>query len=181
MMIFFDNIQGLLRIIVVAIIFYLAFLAFLRISGKRSTSQMNNFDWLITVTLASMLGTTILIDQVVILEGLLAAGVLLFLNMALTKIAFYGRESRSILYDRPTLLFYEGQFLMEEMARERVTEDEILAAIRSCGFGNIHKVGAVVLETNASLSVLPMEEDDGLLQLLVGVKGLSEYVLKDKQ
>ncbi len=177
-MIFFDSFYGLVRIVVVAVVFYVSFIAFMRLSGKRSTSQMNNFDWLITVALASMLGSTILIDEVVILEGLIGGGMLLLLNVVLTKITFYAEETRGILYDHPTLLFYDGKFLKKEMERERVSEDEILAAIRGHGFGNIYKVGAVILETNASLSVLPKEDEDGLLQLLVGVEGLAEYALK---
>ncbi len=177
-MIFFDDFYGLFRVVVVAVIFYISFIVFLRISGKRSTSQMNNFDWLITVTLASILGTTILVDEVVVLEGLIAAGVLLGLNLALTKVAFFARESRTVLYDKPSLLFYNGEFLMKEMERERVSEDEIMAAIRSCGFGSLNEVGAVVLETNASLSVLPMEsdDDDGALGLLSDVRGFPEAV-----
>jgi uncharacterized membrane protein YcaP (DUF421 family) len=175
-MIFFDNFYGLFRIVVVAVIFYISFIVFLRISGKRSTSQMNNFDWLITVTLASMLGSTILIDEVVVLEGLIGAGALVALNLVLTKVSFYSRESRIVLYDKPSLLFYNGEFLIKEMERERVTEDEIMAAIRGCGFGSLYEVGAVVLETNASLSVLPMvrDEDNGVLGLMSDVRGFPE-------
>ncbi len=175
-MVFFDDFYGLFRIVVVAVIFYISFIVFLRVSGKRSTSQMNNFDWLITVTLASMLGTTILIDEVVVLEGLIAAGALLGLNLALTKVAFYAKESRTVLYDKPSLLFYNGEFLLKEMERERVSEDEIMAAIRGCGFGRLNEVGAVVLETNASLSALPMaaDDDEDVLGLLSDVRGFPE-------
>lgn len=175
-MIFFESFYGMLRIVLVAIIFYVSFIIFMRISGKRSTSQMNNFDWLITVTLASMLGTTILVKEVVVLDGLLGAAILLGLNVVLTKVVFYEKGTRKLLYDQPALLYFNGTFLPKEMEAERVTEDEILAAIRRRGFGNMKEVGAVILETNSSLSVLPKGgiEDDGLVDLMVGVRGYPE-------
>ena len=39
------------------------------------------------------------------------------------------------------------------MRRERVTEEEILAAVRAQGHGTIEAVGEVVLETDGTLSV----------------------------
>jgi uncharacterized membrane protein YcaP (DUF421 family) len=54
----------------------------------------------------------------------------------------------------PRLLFHEGQFLRGAMRAERVTEEEIRAAVRAQGTAEMDQVGAVVLETDASFSVL---------------------------
>lgn len=40
------------------------------------------------------------------------------------------------------------------MRKERVTEEEIRAAVREAGYGSMEKVEAVILETDAELSVL---------------------------
>jgi uncharacterized membrane protein YcaP (DUF421 family) len=37
---------------------------------------------------------------------------------------------------------------------ERVTREEILAAVRSAGFGDLDAIAAVVLETDGSFSVI---------------------------
>ena len=41
------------------------------------------------------------------------------------------------------------------MKRERVTEDEVLAAVRQQGKPSLEHVGAVVLETDGTFSILP--------------------------
>ena len=59
-----------------------------------------------------------------------------------------------LLKNEPKLLFYEGRFLRDEMRAERVTEAEIEAAIRQQGMANLDKVGAAVLETDGSVTVM---------------------------
>jgi uncharacterized membrane protein YcaP (DUF421 family) len=53
------------------------------------------------------------------------------------------------------MLFFEGRFLRDEMRGERVTEEEVVAAIRFHGFPRAEDVGAVVLETDGTFAVLP--------------------------
>ncbi len=48
----------------------------------------------------------------------------------------------------------------EAMRRQRVTESEIRAAIRSKGFASVEKIEAVVLETDGTFSVVKKSADD---------------------
>jgi uncharacterized membrane protein YcaP (DUF421 family) len=65
-----------------------------------------------------------------------------------------------VIKAEPALLLHDGKVLASMMAKERVTEDEILAAVRERGFGELADVGAVVLETDGSLSVLGRTRSD---------------------
>jgi uncharacterized membrane protein YcaP (DUF421 family) len=67
------------------------------------------------------------------------------------------------------LLFYRGEMLKAEMKRSRVTEDEVIAAIRAASIGSIDDVEAVVLETDGSFSVLPRNAKE--TSSLAGVRG----------
>ncbi|MEP6539181.1 MAG: YetF domain-containing protein [Bryobacteraceae bacterium] len=53
----------------------------------------------------------------------------------------------------PRLLVWQGVFLESGMRDERVNRDEVLAAIRAQGIARLEKVGAVVLETDGSMTV----------------------------
>ncbi len=44
-------------------------------------------------------------------------------------------------------------------AAERVTREEILAAVRASGVGDLDKVAAVVLETDGSLTVISVAKE----------------------
>ena len=48
---------------------------------------MNNFDWIVTVAMRSILGSAVLLKKVVIVEVALALFVLLFLQYAFTVLS----------------------------------------------------------------------------------------------
>ena len=54
----------------------------------------------------------------------------------------------------PTLLFYQGHFLPDQLRRMRVLEAEVRAAIREQGIAALEEVEAVVLETDGSFAVV---------------------------
>ena len=55
---------------------------------------------------------------------------------------------------RAVMLLYQGELLHKALRHARVTEDEVRAALRSAGVGDLKDAQAVVLETDASFSVL---------------------------
>ncbi|MFN2441460.1 MAG: DUF421 domain-containing protein, partial [Thermoanaerobaculia bacterium] len=66
---FFDDIQGLIRVFVISILAYVALVLFLRVSGKRTLTKLNAFDLVVTVALGSTLATIILSKDVALAEG----------------------------------------------------------------------------------------------------------------
>jgi hypothetical protein len=66
-----------------------------------------------------------------------------------------------------------GQFLREAMVRERVTESEVLAAMRGRGIADSTHVEAVILETDGSFSIV-RETARGPHSTLVGVSGADQ-------
>lgn len=54
---FFSDWFGLLRVVVVGTLAYVALVLLLRVSGKRTLSKMNAFDFIVTVALGSTLAT----------------------------------------------------------------------------------------------------------------------------
>lgn len=55
---------------------------------------------------------------------------------------------------QPALLLHRGVFLDDAMRGERVSEAEVLAAIRAGGIAAVEDVRAVVLETDGTISVI---------------------------
>ncbi len=154
MEILFDSWVGLFRTVVVGVCAYAALILLLRISGKRTLSKMNAFDFVVTVALGSILATTILSKDTALLEGIAALAVLLSLQFLITWLSVRFDSISHIIKAEPKLLFHKGVFLPGAMRAERVNEDEVLHAIRSQGIGQHHQVEAVVLETDGSMSVV---------------------------
>lgn len=143
-----------LEAVFLAVCAYLLLLAFLRISGKRATGKLNMFDWVVTVALGSMLATTILSQNTSLSVGLAGFGALLVLQFILSWLSVRSAFVRRVVKAEPKLLFHNGEYLEKNMRVERVTRGEIEAAGRTEGFASLDDVAAVVLETNAELSVI---------------------------
>jgi uncharacterized membrane protein YcaP (DUF421 family) len=151
---FFDDWFGLFRILMVGVLAYAAIIFWLRLSGKRTLSKWNAFDFIVTVALGSTLATVVMSEDVVLFEGVAALGLLVGLQFAITFLAVRFDWLKKIVNSEPALLLEKGEFLRGRMRGERVTESEIRMAIRAEGIGGTEEVEAVVLETDGSFSVI---------------------------
>ena len=158
---FFDGWAGLLRVLVVGALAYAALVLLLRVSGKRTLSKMNAFDLVVTVALGSTLATVLLSRDVALAEGVLAFVLLIFLQFATAWSSVRSERFQALVKAEPRLLLHRGQLLSGPLRRERVSEEEVRAAVRAQGFASLQEVAAVVLETDGSFSVLRRAEDGG--------------------
>lgn len=141
------------RVLFVGVFAYAGLLAFLRLSGKRTLSKMNAFDLVVTVALGSTLSTIIMSKQTGLADGLTALALLIALQFSVAWLSIRWPWFRDAIKSEPTLLFYQGDFLPQALRRERVTEDEVLAAMRGSGVAHPGNTTAVVLETDGSFTV----------------------------
>ena len=164
----FDSWAGLGRVAVVGVCAYTALVLFLRMSGKRTLATMNAFDLVVTVALGSTLATVLLSKDVALVEGVLAFAVLIALQFVIAWLSVRSATVRRLVKSEPTLLLHQGTWLPAAMAAERVTADEVRAAVRAQGIGSLEDVAAVVLETDGSFAVL-RQARDGAASTLTGV------------
>lgn len=151
----FDGWAGPARIVIVGIGAYAVLVFMLRSSGKRTLSKMNAFDLIVTVALGSTLATVLLDRSVPLAEGVLAFALLVYLQFAITWLSVRSKTFQDLIKSEPSLLVHRGEYLDSALKRERVTREEIAAALRQSGVDDISRVNSVVLETDGSLSVVP--------------------------
>jgi len=154
-MIFFDNIDKLGRIVLTTVMVYVLIVTVTKVSGKRSTSQLNNFDWIVTVMIGSLGASTILLKDIPFVEGVSSILVLYLLQFVVTKYAAVSPQFSSFILSEPRIVFYQGQFLPDAMRDERLTRQEIECAMRSEGINSFDDVEAIVFESDAKLTVIP--------------------------
>lgn len=150
----FDGWDDLARILVIGVTAYAALIAILRASGKRTLSKMNAFDLVVTVAFGSTLSASLLDSSVSLSEAVLAFAVLAALQYAITFASVRSERIQSLFKASPTLVFRDGAAIEAALRDQRVTREEILAAIRAAGHASTRSVAAVVLETDGSFSVL---------------------------
>ncbi|WP_022724185.1 DUF421 domain-containing protein [Rhodopseudomonas sp. B29] len=146
--------SDILHVVVVNPIAYLALVAFLRISGKRTLTKLNAFDLVVTVALGSVLATVALNHSVSLGQGLAAMAMLIGLQYVITWCSVRQPWLEGLVKSEPTLLIYKGSFIDRALVVQRVTRDEVAAVLRSRGIAEIANVDAVVLETDGSFGVV---------------------------
>jgi uncharacterized membrane protein YcaP (DUF421 family) len=150
---------------------YVAIVALVRVSGKRTVAKWNAFDLIVTVALGSTLATTIVTPTVPVMQGIGAFFVLIALQFAITWASVRVSFIHRIIKAQPVLLVRNGRLEHETMRHARVTEDEVLTAARRRGFGDLRHVHAIVLETDGSFSVIGGIPDELEYSTLRGVHG----------
>lgn len=151
----FNGWESVARTVIVGVLAYVALIAFLRVSGKRTLSKMNAFDLVVTVSLGSTLATVLLSRDVALVEGTVAFALLIALQFAVTWTSVRVAWVRNMVSAEPRLLLCQGKPLTANLGQARVTEDELHAAVRAAGLASLADAGAIVLETDGSFSVVP--------------------------
>jgi len=163
---FFNGWYYVGRTVALSIIGFLALILMLRLSGKRTLSKLNVFDFVFVVAVGSLFASTIVDKNITLVEGMAALATLIVIQIALAEWAARSRLADRIINGRPTLLFSHGKFIPKALKRQRITEGEIRAAIRDHGVKRIEDVDAVILENDGSLSVAWQSEGPGETSLV---------------
>lgn len=172
---FLEDWSEILRIFVSGLISYIAIIIILRISGKRTLSKWNMFDFIVTIALGSLLANVIVSKSNRIFEGIFAVVVLVAFQYIITFLSTRWDWFKKIINADPTLLYYRGEYMRDLMRKKRIVKDEVLAAMRSSSIGSVDTVEAVVLETDGSFSVIQKSESGGADSSLENVEGYERY------
>lgn len=150
---FFSDGKHLLKVVIATITSYFALMFIIRIMGKRTLAKMNAFDFVVTVTLGSTL-SSMLLNKVPVVDGAVAVLLIISLQYLIAYLAQQSEKIEKFINHSPTLLYYDGKFMKKAMKRERITEEEIIAEIRSYRLEQLSEVRAVVMEINGTFSVI---------------------------
>ncbi len=150
----FNGWSSLAHTVWVGSLAYVIIIFLLRISGKRTLSKWNSFDFVVTIAFGSILASLLLSKETSLFQGVLGFGLLILYQFVLTWSAARSPWIQNLIKAKPTLLLYKGQFCQKALKNQRVTEGEVLAAIRGQGVDDEHQIGAVVLETDGSFSII---------------------------
>ena len=171
----FSSWDALGRVLIVGTLAYASLVVLLRVSGKRTLSKMNAFDFVVTVAIGSVLASTLTSKDSALAEGVLALALLVGLQFVITWFSVRWDGFQRIVKAKPTLVYYDGAFLADAMTRQRVTTEEVRSAIRKHGSARMEAIEAVVLEADGSFTVLQKTEREGQRNALANVEGVERF------
>jgi uncharacterized membrane protein YcaP (DUF421 family) len=149
-----------LEIAITAVVFYGYMVLLLRISGKRTTMSMTTFDFVSTVAMATIVGSTILQGSVSLLEGMVAVTVLVAMQWIAGWVSARYPGIRNVITSSPVVLFENGHFNDKNLAAERISREQLQQKIRAAGHGSLASVSAIVMESAGTVSVIEKRQTD---------------------
>jgi uncharacterized membrane protein YcaP (DUF421 family) len=158
---YFESWYNVERTVTLTIVGYATLFTMLRVSGKRTLSKLNVFDFVFVVAVGSVFASTIISKDVTLIEGVAAMGTLMLIQLVLAELAARFPKLERIINGEPTLLLSNGKFIRDALKRERVTEEEVRGAIRGEGVTRVEDVDAVTMENDGTLTVAWMSKKPG--------------------
>lgn len=150
----FTGWDPIIRILVVGAAAYFALVVVLRASGKRTLSKLNAFDLVVTVAIGSTFSSILTSKDLALAEGVAALALLVGLQYAVTFLSVRVKGIDKLVKSEPSLLLKDGKPLPGALRQQRVTQEELLAAIRTSGGAQLSDAAFVVLESDGSLSAV---------------------------
>lgn len=166
----FDGWNSTLRVILMCLLAYPFLIVLLRLFGKRTLTNVNIFDFIITVTYGATLSSVITSEKISFVDGATILFMLTLLQYLVSKLSANSRRFSDFTKASPTFLYYRNQFNEKQMQRQRIRVEDLRAKVRQQGMSSFDKVEAIVLEGDGSLSIIK-KEDDSSGDALQGVVG----------
>ncbi len=141
-------------------IVYLCLVLGFRFLGKREAGQLSTLDLVVLLVIANAVQNAMVGENTSLLAGLVAAAVILLLDLALHKAADRWKPLRDALDGEPTILVDHGRILYDNLRHEGISDRELAVALRQNQLMSADEALFVFLETNGQISVIPRRDDD---------------------
>ncbi len=139
----------LLRVTVV----YAAVFLLLRIVGKKHVGELAPFDLVVLLLLSECVQNALIGNDTSLTGGLMAAAALFGLNQLVGYAAWRDRKLERLLEGTPRFLVRHGRVLKDALAREQITQSELMEALRREGRTSLAKVRYAILENDGDISI----------------------------
>jgi uncharacterized membrane protein YcaP (DUF421 family) len=142
-----------------AIVYVCLVLGF-RFLGKREAGQLSTLDLVVLLVISNAVQNAMVGQNTSLIAGLVAAAVILLLDLALHRAADRWKPLRDALDGEPTILVDHGRILFENLREEGISDRELAVALRQNQLMSADEALFVFLETNGQISVIPRRDGD---------------------
>ena len=145
------------QIIFSSVIVYLFIVILIRLFGKQELAQLTIFDLVFIMLIGNAVQNAMVGSDTTLTGGLVAAATLFSINFLVKYLTYRFPGIGKIIQGEAVMLIYKGKLIKENMAKAKISLEELEEAIREHGVSSIEEVDLAVLELDGSISVLSNE------------------------
>jgi uncharacterized membrane protein YcaP (DUF421 family) len=132
--------------------FFVLFLT--RVVGRRELSSLEPFDLIMLVMIGDLVQQGITQNDFSVTGMLLVGGTVALLTVLVSYSSFKFPRLRPIIDGEPVIVVENGTPIDRNLARNRITREELAAAARAEGIDSFDKIRWAVLETSGNISFI---------------------------
>jgi uncharacterized membrane protein YcaP (DUF421 family) len=142
-------------IVIRSAVVYVVVMVLMRLLGRRELSKMQPFDLLILVVIADFVQQGVTQQDYSVTGAVLAVGTFALLIVATSWLAWRFPRTRPIIDGNPVVLLENGNPIMDNLRRERISLEEIAAQARLQQLESLQRIRWAILETSGEISFIP--------------------------
>jgi uncharacterized membrane protein YcaP (DUF421 family) len=176
-------VEFLVEVLVRTTIIYLTLLIMMRFLGKRMNGQLTNLELSVMLTMGAIMAPPMQIPDRGLLSGMLGLLCALAFLRGSNLLGFASKKAEELIHGTATVLVKDGVIQLDEMARNRLSRQQIFAALRSENVYHLGKVKRLYLEAYGVFSIYEeKQEKPGLTVMPPSDDGIRDtYQKKDDQ
>jgi uncharacterized membrane protein YcaP (DUF421 family) len=132
--------------------FFVLFLT--RVVGRRELSSLEPFDLILLVMIGDLVQQGITQNDFSVTGMLLVGGTVALLTVLVSYSSFRFPRLRPLIDGEPVIVVEAGKPIDRNLARNRITHEELAAAARAQGLDSLDGVRWAVLETSGNISFI---------------------------
>ena len=149
--------EGYLRIALSSASVYIFIILAIRLFGKKELAQLSIIDLVFILLISNAVQNAMVGSDSSLSGGLVAATTLFIINYLFKFLLYRFPKLNTVVQGTDMMLIYNGQLNERNMARARITRQEIIEAVREHGVSEIREVDLAVLETDGNISIISNE------------------------
>jgi len=143
-----------IRIIGSTLAVYLFIVIAIRIFGKKELAQLSVIDLVFILLISNAVQNAMVGPDASLLGGLVAASTLFLVNYGLKYLQYRFPQFGKLVQGDATMLIYQGKMLESHMKKAKISNDELMEAVREHGVKSVKEVDLAIMEVDGSISVL---------------------------
>ena len=162
------------RIILSTSVIYLFIVIAIRIFGKKELAQLSVVDMVFILLISNAVQNAMVGPDSTLSGGLVAATTLFVINYGLKYLQYRFPKFGKAIEGDATMLIYKGKILESHLKMAKITNDELMEAVREHGVEAVKDVDLAILEVDGNISVLSNEYKKKTVKRRKGHKILSK-------
>ena len=157
----------MLSIFIRTIIIYITLNLLLKLMGKRQISELEVNELVSTLLISEIAAIPVSDTNLPLFGALIPIAFISFLEIFISALKNKSPTLKRAVEGKSVYIIYKGRVLLNELTKNRISINEVLAEMRTQGIGSLSDVRYGILEQNGKLSLITNKDGDTLAHTLI--------------